>query len=233
MRNLPNVTKNLLLINVVVWLLDAVLGRGGTNLTAMTGLFPIWSDHFHIWQPLTYMFMHSGGMHLFSNMFALWMFGPVLEREWGERKFLTYYLVCGIGAAAVQELVWYLLGTSFAVTIGASGAIFGILFAFGWLYPETQMMLLFPPIPMRARTFVLCYAVFELISGVANFSFDNVAHFAHLGGMLFGWLLLLWWRSNLLQKADDLWQKLTGHHRTRLDSSKEKDYSGYHYQKRV
>lgn len=233
MRNLPNVTKNLLLINIVVWLLDAVIGRSGLNLTGLAGLYPFWSEPFHVWQPLTYMFMHSGFSHLFCNMFALWMFGPVLEREWGERRFLTYYLTCGIGAGLVQELVWWLMGTTMACTIGASGAVFGILFAFGWLFPDTEMMLLFPPIPMRARTFVILYAVFELFAGFADVAWDNVAHFAHLGGMLFGWLLLLWWRSNLPGKCDDLWHRLTGHRHTRLDTSKEKDFSGYHYQKRV
>lgn len=240
MRNLPNVTKNLLLINLVVWLLDAVLGRSGFYLTGIAGLYPFWSNNFQVWQPLTYMFMHSGFSHLFCNMFAVMMFGPVLEHEWGERRFLIYYLSCGIGAGLVQELVWWVIGTTYACTIGASGAVFGILFAFGWLFPETEMMLLFPPIPMRARTFVLIYAGIELMLGIGSlsggglFSADNVAHFAHLGGMLFGWLLLLWWRSNMPGRCSDWWHRLTGGHRhTTLDSSKEKDYSGYHYQKRV
>lgn len=227
MRNLPTVTKNLLLINLIVWLLDGVLSNRGIHLSGILGLFPLTGGMFHIWQPLTYMFMHAGFSHLFFNMFAVWMFGPVLEREWGEKKYLTYYLVCGLGAAIVQMLVWWVLKIDYSCTIGASGAVFGILFAFGWLFPDVEMMLLFPPIPMRARTFVILYAAVELFLGIGSvtggalFSADHVAHFAHLGGMLFGWLLLLWWRRpRRFPRLDDT-------------EDRDKDYSGYHYQRRV
>ena len=189
--------------------------------------------------------MHAGFRHLFFNMFALLMFGPVLEREWGARKFLVYYLVCGIGAAIIQESVWaidfmrmaantpaeyvqYL--SNQAVTIGASGAVFGILFAFGWLFPNVPMFLFFIPIPIRARTMVIGYAVIELLEGFSSIPGDNVAHFAHLGGMLFGWLLLLWWR-----KHDMRWDIGSLFKRKRKAEKGEqfKDFSAYHYQKRV
>ena len=140
------------------------------------------------------MFLHANFWHFFCNMFAVIMFGPAIENQWGSRKFLTYYLVSGVGAAIVQELVWMLtMHGAMGVTIGASGAVFGILFAFGWLFPEIKMFLLFIPIPIPSRIFVALYALFELFAGIYGAAGDNVAHFAHLGGMLFGWLLLLYW----------------------------------------
>ena len=168
--------------------------------------------------------MHAGFDHLFCNMFAVLMFGPILERTWGERKFLLYYLVCGLGAALIQELVWMLfMPGQIAVTIGASGAVFGILFAFGWLFPDEPIFFLFIPVPIRARVFVIVYAVIELFAGLGNFAGDNVAHFAHLGGMLFGWLILLWWKY--------------GKQRIHLASEKkekgERDFSNYHYHSSV
>jgi len=195
MRNLPTITKNILIINLIVWLIDLSLQRRGIYLTGLLGLWSLQTGNFHFWQPLTYMFMHANFGHLFCNMFAVWMFGPSLEENWGKTKYIIYYLVCGLGAAAVQLLVWHLTGTAGgAVTIGASGAVFGILLAFGWLFPDVPMFIIFVPIPIRARMFVIIYAAIELFAGLADFSFDNVAHFAHLGGMLFGWLLILLWR---------------------------------------
>lgn len=190
-------------------------------------------------QLITYMFMHSyAGLslgHIFFNMFALFMFGVMLERVWGSKRFLQYYLITGIGAGLIQMLVYYIrisavqkgldqatldeiykegwsilqqgknysnpilsqlnlmINTS---TIGASGAVFGILLAFGMLFPNTQLMLLFPPIPIKAKYFVIGYGVIELFAGVANRSGDNVAHFAHLGGMLFGFFLIRYWNKN-------------------------------------
>jgi membrane associated rhomboid family serine protease len=192
-------------------------------------------------------------------MFAVWMFGPVIENEWGERRFLIYYLICGLGAAFIQEIVWSAMISNMAAqystasvaqyasminTIGASGAVFGILFAFGWLYPDVPMFLLFIPIPIRARTFVIVYALIELFAGVGSMTglnADHVAHFAHLGGMLFGWLLLLYWRKTdwreprlreVWNKLKDGWYRLW-HRHPRLDSKKGKDFDNYHYQKRV
>jgi len=224
MRNLPVITKNILIINLVVWLIDMNLQRRGVFLSNILGLYALGSGHFHFWQPLTYMFMHANFSHIFCNMFAVWMFGPSLEENWGKNKFLLYYMVCGLGAAAVQLLVWWILGTSIAVTIGASGAVFGILFAFGWLFPDIPMYILFVPIPIRARTFVYIYAAFELVAGLADFSFDNVAHFAHLGGMFFGWLLILLWRYP--------WHKFPRITHEE-DDSKGKKFSDYHYQKPI
>lgn len=254
MRNLPPVTRYLLLSNFIVWMLDAVLQRYGIDLTAYLGLHYITASGFRFWQPITYMFMHANFGHIFCNMFAVLMFGPVLENEWGSRKYLIYYLVCGIGAAIVQECVWAMMYQPMLstlpidqaaylanrpVTIGASGAVFGILFAFGWLFPNVPMYILFVPIPIRARIFVIIYAAIELVAGLGNIigvgGIDNVAHFAHLGGMLFGWLLLLWWRHG---KGDDIrrwWYNLRRKFSkyTPLDSARDKNYSDYHYQKRV
>jgi len=246
MRNTPIVTRNILLINLLVFLFDMAMQRHGILLSNILGLHYVSAPNFHFWQPITYMFMHADFGHIFCNMFAVWMFGPILEQEWGSRKYILYYLICGVGAAFVQEIVWdlhiqTLLQTYSAdsvwmnyaqqvVTIGASGAVFGILFAFGWLFPNVPMFLLFIPIPIRARIFVMIYAAIELVAGFSHIAGDNVAHFAHLGGMLFGWLLLLWWR-----KGEWRWPKwhFPWHKHQQLDSSKSKDFSGYHYQQRI
>lgn len=226
--NLPVVTRNLVAINVVVWLLCAVVDRISVMGYGLTELWlGMWNASyaafqgagtFHVWQPLTYMFMHANFSHLFFNMFSLLMFGPVIEREWGEKKYLTYYLVCGVGAAIVQQLTW-MIDPGLAVTIGASGAVFGILFAFAWLFPEQRMFLLFIPIPIPSRIFVAIFAVLELLAGVSS-SGDGVAHFAHLGGMLFGFLLILYWK-----KRDEHNDK-----NGRFKVYEGKDFSGYHYQ---
>ncbi len=226
---MPPVTKNLLLINLVVWAFNALAQRFGTDLTAWLGLFNwgcsafrgSWS--FHLWQPFTYMFLHANFWHFFCNMFAVWMFGVAIERQWGSKKFLTYYMVCGVGAALVQELVWmFTLGSGMSVTIGASGAVFGILFAFGWLFPEVKMFLLFIPIPIPSRWFVALYALFELFAGIYGATGDNVAHFAHLGGMLFGWLLLLYWMKGP--------HRPLRRHRDDDDDDDDEPYRRYHYQ---
>ena len=227
MKNLPIVTKSLLVANIALWLLTVLLQRSGVPLVSILGLFNYHSPYFHWWQPLTYMFMHSNFSHLFFNMFAVLMFGPVLEREWGTWKYLIYYIICGLGAAFTQEVVWSLMGTDVAVTIGASGAVFGILLAFGWFFPDVPMFIIFIPIPIRARIFVIIYAVIELFAGIANISGDNVAHFAHLGGMLFGLILLVFWRygSN--------WHLPRIFKRHGVDSTKDKDYSDYHYHRKI
>ena len=253
MRNIPTVTRYLLIANVIIYLLTAVLQRSGIDLNTLGGLHYVLAPSFHWWQPITYMFLHANLGHIFFNMFAVWMFGPTIEREWGARRYLIYYLVCGLGAAIIQELVWMAMlsnmSSSYGAaalsqyayymnTIGASGAVFGILFAFGWLFPDVPMYILFVPFPIRARTFVIIYALIELFAGlgsVAGFTADNVAHFAHLGGLLFGWLLILYWKLTNWREPGDLWHtiraKLTGHHR--LDSSDDDKFDGYHYQKRV
>ncbi len=236
--NIPYVTKNLLIINLICWLLDVVLGKAGIDLAYVFGLSFVASPIFHFWQPFTYMFMHAGFSHLFFNMFALWMFGSTLEQYWGSKRYLIYYLVTGVGAGIMQELVWWLTGQYLGLTVGASGAVFGLLLAFGWLFPE-QRMFIFPfPFPIRARIFVLGYAAIELFAGVANSSGDNVAHFAHLGGMLFGIILILWWKRKGVdtgeglwdgQRLKEWWQKVT----EKKTTHQSKTYANYHYQELV
>ena len=199
----PPVVMNLLIANVVVYLAMMLLNKNA--IYEYCALFPAGSPFFHIWQPITYMFMHGSFSHLFFNMFALWMFGRGLEMEMGSKRFFTYYLVCGIGAALVQlgvaqidlarvaafsPVYWDYLCTP---TVGASGAVFGLLLAFGMLHPNAIIMLLIPPIPIKAKWFVVIYGALELFFGVSG-RMDSVAHFAHLGGMFWGWLLMLWWR---------------------------------------
>ena len=253
MRNIPTVTRYLLIANFVIYLLAAFLQRSGLDLNTIGGLHYIGASSFHWWQPVTYMFLHANLSHIFFNMFAVWMFGPMIENEFGPRRFSLYYLVCGLGAALVQETVWALMLSNMSATysaaslanyaymlntIGASGAVFGILFAFGWLYPNVPMYILFIPIPVRARVFVIVYALIELFAGlgsVAGFTADNVAHFAHLGGLLFGWLLILYWKKTNWREPGECWRrwraKLSGH--STLDSSEEDKFDNYHYQKRV
>ncbi len=254
MRNLPIVTRALLWANFLVFLLDMLLRKYGIQISDWLGLHYVVAEHFYFWQPLTYMFLHADFGHIFCNMFAVLMFAPVLENEWGSKRFLIYYLVCGIGASLVQEAVWALMYQSGLssmtaaaaayyidplVTIGASGAVFGVLFAFGWLFPNVPMYILFVPVPIRARVFVIIYAVIELFAGLGGMvgAFgDNVAHFAHLGGMLFGWLLLLWWRSGRGNNFRFRWNTFVRRLQNRFpraDNEKDKDYSDYHYQKRV
>ena len=253
MFRLPQVTKNILIINLIVFILDYVMeSRYGIEMIDYLGLHFVTSQDFQFWQPLTYMFMHADFSHIFFNMFAVLMFGPALEDRWGSRRYLIYYLIAGLGAAFVQEAYWAIsfnqmdafsasVLSQIAVTIGASGAVFGILLAFGWLFPEARMGLLFVPFMIPARIFVAIYAAFELFFGVTGFAFDNVAHFAHLGGMLFGWLLLLYWRHNNWREpgSSEWWLKIKQVFREvfnchqRLDSTKDKDYDKYHYHKRV
>lgn len=244
MRNLPTVTRYLLVANLMIYLLASVMERYGVYLNNIGGLHYCAAESFHWWQPVTYMFLHANFSHLFFNMFAVWMFAPMIENEWGERRFLIYYLVCGLGAAFVQEGVWALMlgnmsgsyGAAalsqyayFLNTIGASGAVFGILFAFGWLYPDVPMFILFIPVPIRARVFVIIYALVELFAGlgsVTGLTADHVAHFAHLGGLLFGWLLILYWKKTNWRNPFDGFGKSK-------DTEDGGRFGGYHYHKRV
>jgi len=197
MGGIPVVTRNILIINVLVFLAQYLLGgnKGTISFIEMYGmLFPIESPYFYPHQIITYMFLHGGFTHLFFNMFAVYMFGRTLEMIWGPRKFFFYYILTGIGAGVAQLIVTYLTG-SMAPTLGASGAVFGILVAFGMLFPNAELMLIFPPIPIKAKWFVIGYGILELTLGVAGRSGDNVAHFAHLGGLVVGFLILLYWRK--------------------------------------
>jgi len=205
---LPPVTLNLLIINFLFWLASAALATGALgDIREVLGLYYWQSSRFHVYQFVTYMFQHADFSHIFFNMFGLFMFGPVLEHVWGSRRYLFFFLFTGIGAGIVQEAVWtvqignslndiLLAGGFEPITIGASGAIFGILLAFAMTFPDARMMLIFLPIPVKAKYFVPIYALIELFSGIYNPLGDNVAHFAHLGGALFGVILILYWKKH-------------------------------------
>ncbi|HUX58858.1 MAG TPA: rhomboid family intramembrane serine protease [Bacteroidales bacterium] len=231
---LPPVVKNIILINVLMLLADYVAKSVfGMDLNMILGLYFPKSEHFMPLQIITHMFMHGGIWHLFFNMYALYIFGQVLENVWGPKRFFIYYMVCGIGAAFIHESVilfqynklmniispeqlqlvlnegttYFSQGKVFTditmkslqlllnvPTVGASGAVFGILLAFGVLFPNTQLMLLIPPIPIKAKYFVLIYGAIELYLAVTQPG-SNIAHAAHLGGMLFGYILIRYWRK--------------------------------------
>ena len=214
---MPVVTKNLIIINILLFFGGIVAAKYGIKLEEYLGLHFFLADDFNLAQLFTYMFMHGGFTHIFFNMFALFMFGRILEQVWGPRRFLFYYIVCGVGAGLIQELVQYIhysvelsaydsvnIGGEIIsmaqylnkiITVGASGAIYAILLAFGMLFPN-QSLFIFPlPMPIKAKYFVIGYAALELFLGISNNASDNVAHFAHLGGMLFGFILIMYWRK--------------------------------------
>ena len=234
LSSIPPVVKNLIAINIMLWLASVVapglLHRFGVNteLSDILGMHYWASSKFNAAQLITYMFMHAGFEHILFNMFALYMFGGILERLWGPKRFLFYYLVTGIGAAIVQQLFWTVefhsaltainhaistdivnaqslieqkrqfLDSPYFITIGASGAVFGLLLAFGWIFPNQELYVMFIPIPIKAKYFVFFYGIVELFMGVAQFSGDSIAHFAHLGGMLFGAILIIIWKKKRL-----------------------------------
>jgi len=231
---LPMVVKNLLIINGLFFLATFAVGSAFQfDLVKLFGLHYPGSENFGVWQIVSYMFMHGGIWHIFFNMFALWMFGSVLENVWGPKRFLNYYLITGIGAGLVHLLVTYIRISSIlpdlspeqiqvvyqesynvlqsgkryvdpamdqlsillnTPTVGASGAIFGILLAFGMMFPNSLIYVYFA-IPIKAKYFVMIYGALELYSGFANNPGDNVAHFAHLGGMIFGFFLITYWKK--------------------------------------
>ena len=252
-RNMTPVVKNLLILNVLMFLLAYAFGKdayGGLALNKTLGLYIFESPNFKPYQLITHMFMHGNFMHIFFNMFALVMFGSPLERVWGSQRFLIFYLVSGFGAAFIQQGVstwhvhqlmnelsayhvnWDLVkqasglqipsqineiedllnqaanqsGAGFKVieqvfyqykipVVGASGAVFGLLLGFGMLFPNTELIMLFFPVPIKAKYFVIIYGLIELFSGVSNRPGDNVAHFAHVGGMIFGFILIKIWQK--------------------------------------
>ncbi|WP_295641283.1 rhomboid family intramembrane serine protease [uncultured Methylibium sp.] len=189
MPPLPPVTQALMLINVAVFCLGFFLGPWFGQLFA---LWPI-GGNFLPWQVVTYAFLHGDVAHLFFNMLGLWMFGAELERLWGTRRFIQFFAASVLAAAAAQLLLAALMGYG-NPTVGASGGLFGLLLAFGLLFPERIIMPLFPPIPMKARTFVMVFGAIELALGFYSPG-GGVAHFAHLGGMLGGWLMIRYWRG--------------------------------------
>lgn len=190
MSNVPKAVKHIILINVLMLVLTYLNNPLMSRWFALNPISFIWKP----WQLVTYMFMHGGIGHLFFNMYTLFIFGSVLENVWGTKKFLTFYFVTGIGAALVNIGVQYLTG-SFALTVGASGAIYGILMGYAMLYPDSMLTLIFPPVSMKAKWFVLIFAGIELLLGISNNPADNVAHFAHLGGLIFAFLLIMFWKK--------------------------------------
>jgi len=231
LSNTPPVVKNLLIINVVMFL-GSMLFRQffNVNLNAVLGLFYFQSPYFGPWQLVTHMFMHGGITHIFFNMWALWIFGKTLESVWGSKRFLVYYLATGLGAALFHALVLYIqLGPDVAAvkaaysvdrinprllaeilkpgnpfyelghalripTVGASGAVYGVLLAFGMLFPNTPLFIIPIPFPIKAKWLVIGFGVLELFLGVTQTG-DNIAHFAHLGGMIFGFILIKSWNK--------------------------------------
>ena len=190
MSNVPKAVKHIIIINLLMLVLTYLNNPLMSKWFALNPISFLWKP----WQLVTYMFMHGGFGHLFFNMYTLFIFGSVLENVWGTKKFLTFYFVTGIGAALVNIGVQYLTG-SFALTVGASGAIYGILMGYAMLYPDSTLTLLFPPVSMKAKWFVLIFAGIELLLGISNNPADNVAHFAHLGGLVFAFLLLMFWKK--------------------------------------
>ncbi len=230
MNNTPTVTKNLIIINVLCFFGAIVAEKYGINLNDVLGLHYFESEKFRLYQLFTYMFMHSGFEHIFFNMFAVWMFGRILETVWGPQRFLLYYVLCGMGAGLVQEVTQYFefipymadmaqlsayapetivpingvthtAGQWLAMyervisvpTVGASGAVYAILMAFGMLFPNQEIFIFPLPMPIKAKWLIIGYFVIELGMGIMGN--DGIAHFAHLGGMIFGFLLILYWRK--------------------------------------
>ena len=215
MNKLPPITKNLLIINVLCWMGTMALYKYGIDLHKLCGLHFFLAPDFHFWQLITYQFLHEGFTHLFLNMFAVWMFGRIMEMQWGSNRFLLFYLICGIGAGLTQELFQFVqyeitlsgfdpitpevvhalrVYMNAILTVGASGAVYGILLGYGMTFPDNQLFIIPIPFPIKAKWLVVGYVVIELVLGLKNSAADNVAHFAHLGGMLAGFLMILYWR---------------------------------------
>jgi len=221
--SMPVAVKNLLIINVIMFLATILLQNQDINLNFKLGLYYFDSPNFHPYQIVSHMFMHGGIGHIFFNMFALWMFGSALENIWGPKRFLLYYFATGLGAAflllATNAFQVYQLTGGITVnlanpgvstqeafnslsmiystpTIGASGAVFGLLLAFGMFFPNTKLMLIFFPVPIKAKYFVMMYGAAELFLGFGRIQGDNIAHFAHVGGMLFGFIIIKIWQHS-------------------------------------
>ena len=215
---MPTMTKNLLIVNFLAYITTWVLELRGIDLTSLLGLHFFLASNFHVYQFVTYMFLHGSLTHIFFNMFALWMFGSVIERVWGPKKFLFYYICCGIGAGIVQEIVQYATYSIEGIaayqyvnaggvqmttdayinlwtTIGASGAVYAILLAFGMIFPNERLFIIPFPFPIKAKWLVVGYIAIELFSAMSGPG-DGVAHMAHLGGMLFGFLLIRYWQKH-------------------------------------
>lgn len=247
-RQIPPITKNLLIINVLAYLAAVVMKGSGIDFNEIFGLHFFMADNFHLYQLVTYMFMHGGVTHLFFNMFALWMFGCVIEQTWGSRRFLWYILACGVGAGLFQEAAQFvqyaveglaaynmvnvggmIIPTSeylnMWVTVGFSGAVYGILLGFGMTYPEERIFIFPLPVPIKGKWFVVLYAAIELFSALSTSS-DGVAHIAHLGGMAVGYIIIRHWRQQYerRQRASSFngWETWDGYEIRTRESLKDK-----------
>ena len=209
--SIPPAVRNIIIINIFMMIFTALDEQ---FMIKKFALFYPASPFFKIWQPITHMFMHGGFWHLFFNMYTLFIFGSVLERTWGTKKFLVFYFVTGLGAALMHTGVQFIQAQAYisqiaensqqamaahqslklTPTVGASGAIYGVLMGYAMLYPDSVLTLLFPPVSLKAKWFVIIFAVIELVTGVFSIG-GGIAHFAHLGGLLFGWLLILYWKK--------------------------------------
>jgi membrane associated rhomboid family serine protease len=197
----PPVIKNLLIITGLAFFAQVTMNQ---LLLVWFALWPVQTGLFMPWQPLSYGFLHGSFGHFFFNMFALWMFGVQVENAWGSQRFLMYYFACVIGAGVIQLVVQF-LSASPVPTVGASGGVFGILLAFGMMYPNQPIFLIFFPVPIKAKYFVIGYGAIELFLGVTG-TRTGIAHFAHLGGMLFGFLMIMYWRGKLpIKPRNQMW----------------------------
>lgn len=243
---IPPVTKNLIIINVLIWAVEAIVKGFSVTIPKVLGLHLITATNFNPIQIITYLFVHepTNPWHLVFNMFALWMFGSVLERLWGSKRYLVFYFVCGIGAAIIQEIVWYatmrhdiisalakMNGYTFdsmapiidqavregdarvmqfiaqyknsLITIGASGAVYGLFLGYAFVFPNQPLYFFFIPFPIKAKYMMIGYGLVEFVLGLK--ATDSIAHFAHLGGMLFGILILLYWRKKGTLRGDSFY----------------------------
>ncbi len=211
LSSIPTATKNIIIINVLVMIMTSL---NGDLMYQKFALFYPTSPFFRWWQPVTHMFMHGGFWHLFFNMYTLYFFGRVLEERWGAKKFLIFYFVTGLGAALIHTGVeWIQMhhwmnqvaegsmaaqanihALKMTPTVGASGAIYGVLMGFAMLYPDAILTLIFPPVSMKAKWFVLIFGGIELLTGITGVG-GGIAHFAHLGGLIFGYLLIMYWKK--------------------------------------
>ena len=212
--SIPPAIKNIIIINVLVMVMITL--KENWMITNFALFYPS-SPFFKPWQIVTHMFMHGGFWHIFFNMYTLFIFGTVLERIWGTKKFLIFYFVTGIGAALLHTGVQFIeaqvyisqiaegsqqaaaayQALKYTPTVGASGAIYGVLMGYAMLFPDSVLTLIFPPVSLKAKWFVIIFAVIELLTGISSIRSvgGGIAHFAHLGGMLFGWLLILYWKK--------------------------------------
>lgn len=193
----PPIVKNLIIINVLAWIAQLSLDAQ-YQITVRGALWPVSTPYFEPYQIFTCMFLHAPSFsmffHILFNMFALFMFGRVLENVWGPKRFLFFYLACGVGASAAHLLMQYLMG-GFSIAIGASGAVMGVMVAFGYLFPNTELMIMPIPIPIKAKWVVVGYVLLDLFGGFGNIQGDNIAHFAHLGGAITGFILVFIWNK--------------------------------------